>query len=143
MPQSAFAPSAPRRLAGALAVLSLGLGLAPAAQAATVNNFQLKTTSDFIALCDTKPGEENYVAAVHFCHGFVAGAYQYYYQLAAHDPAERYVCLPDPPPSRETAKAGFLAWTRSNPATLQEAPVDSIFRYLAQTYPCPATAAKP
>ena len=35
-----------------------------------------------------------------FCHGFAAGAYQYYQAIAAASPEQRYVCPPATPPSR-------------------------------------------
>jgi hypothetical protein len=106
------------------------------AEAATPENFRDATTADYVALCTTTPKEENHVAAIHFCEGFATGAYQYYLALAARDPGERFVCLPDPTPSRDKIKADFVAWTKANPASLAEPPVESIFRYLAQAYPC-------
>jgi len=111
-------------------------------QAATLQNFQGATTADYLALCSTAPGQDNYVAAVHFCEGFASGAYQYYQSLAAKDPNERYVCLPTPVPSRDKIKADFVAWAKANPAVMNDPPVDSIFRYLGQTYPCSAAAKK-
>jgi hypothetical protein len=114
----------------------------PPALAATLQNFQDATTADYLALCSTAPGQDNYVAAVHFCEGFASGAYQYYLSLAARDPAERFVCLPTPVPSRDKIKADFVAWAKANPAVMNDPPVDSLFRYLGQTYPCPASAKK-
>jgi hypothetical protein len=90
----------------------------------------------FAALCTTAPGQANHVAAIHFCEGFASGAYQYYLALAARDPAERFVCLPEPTPSRDKIKADFVAWTKANPSVMGDPPVESIFRYLAQAYPC-------
>ena len=43
-----------------------------------VEAFQVKTTKDLIALCDTSPDEPLYAAAVHFCHGYLVGAYHYH-----------------------------------------------------------------
>jgi hypothetical protein len=125
-------------------LVAVGLGSAPPqpGMAASRESFQVATTSNFLALCDTAPGQENYVAAIHFCEGFTTGAYQYYLALAARDPGERYVCLPDPAPSRDKIKADFVAWTKANPSVLSDPPVDSIFRYLARTYPCAAQAKK-
>src|SRR3546814_8290908 len=60
-----------------------------------------------VALCDAEPASENYVAAVHFCHGFATGAYQYHLAVVAASPDSRFVCLPDPPPSRSDAIADF------------------------------------
>ena len=82
------------------------------------------------------------MAAIHFCEGFATGAYQYYLALAARDPGERVVCLPDPTPSRDQIKADFVAWAKANPSALNDPPVESIFRYLAEAYPCAAPAPK-
>lgn len=119
----------------ALLVASLGLWSGATAFAATEQDFHVRTTSEYVALCTTDPGDPNYVAAIHFYQGFASGAYQYYLALASHV-SERYVCLPDPPPTRNDALAGFVAWIRTNPAANAAAPVESIFRYLTQTYPC-------
>jgi hypothetical protein len=124
-----------------LAAGALCAVLPPRGQAATMQNFQDATTADYLALCNTAPGQENYVAAIHFCEGFASGAYQYYLSLASRDPGERFVCLPTPVPSRDKIKADFVAWAKANPAVMNDPPVDSIFRYLGQTYPC-ADAAK-
>jgi hypothetical protein len=133
----------PSRLRAAVA-LAVGLGtiLPPAGLAASRESFQVSTTADLLALCEAAPGQENYVAAIHFCEGFASGAYQYYLALAARDPSERYVCLPDPTPSRDKIKADFVSWTKANPSALGDRPVDSIFRYLGQAYPCAAQAKK-
>lgn len=126
----------PRILAAAVLVAALAGALPTAGLTATPDNFKGATTADYLALCNTAPKQENYVAAIHFCEGFATGAYQYYLALAARDPGERFVCLPDPAPSRDKIKADFVAWARANPSTLNDPPVESIFRYLGQTYPC-------
>jgi hypothetical protein len=106
------------------------------ARGATDQNFTVRTTADLVALCNTAPTDENYVAAIHFCEGFGVGAYQYYLALAAHNPSERFVCLTDPPPTRDAVKAGFVTWAQANASAMSEPAVESLFRYLAQTYPC-------
>lgn len=117
--------------------------LSVSARAATTENFMIRSTADFVALCETQPSEANYVAAIHFCQGFASGAYQYYSALAQANPSARYVCVSDPPPSRDQAIAGFLAWARSNPDALAQPAVESIFRYLGQAYPCSAAQRAP
>lgn len=128
----------PIRTAVALAMVGGCLGYATMlpATAATPDQFVARTTADFVALCSADPAEENYVAAVHFCHGFATGAYQYHQSLAAASEADRFVCPPDPPPSRSQAIADFVAWAERNPQYMSERPVESIFRHLAERYPC-------
>jgi Rap1a immunity proteins len=121
-------------IAATAAVLMMATG--QPARGATTANFTVRTTADLVALCSTTPTEENYVAAIHFCQGFGVGAYQYYLAIAANNPADRFVCLSDPPPTRDAVKAGFIAWTQANPNSMSQPAVDSLFRYLAQSYPC-------
>jgi hypothetical protein len=122
-------------LCAALFTVAFGLWSAAPAAAANEQDFHVTTTSEYVALCTTDPSDPNYVAAIHFCQGFASGAYQYYLALASHA-NERYVCLPDPPPTRNAALAGFVAWMKTNPTANAAPPVESIFRYLTQTYPC-------
>ncbi|HET9229939.1 MAG TPA: Rap1a/Tai family immunity protein [Vitreimonas sp.] len=110
--------------------------LAMSARAATTENFMVRTTADYVALCESRQGSENYVAAVHFCQGFASGAYQYYLALAQHQPSSRFVCPPDPAPSRDQVIANFLAWSRTHQERMSEPAVESLFRYLGETYPC-------
>ena len=35
-----------------------------------------------------------------------------------------------------TAIAGFISWARRNPSAMSAPPVEGMFRYLAQSYPC-------
>jgi hypothetical protein len=104
--------------------------------AAEPDHFRARTTADLVALCAADPASESYVAAIHFCHGFASGAYQYYLTLAVASEGHRFVCLPDQPPSRSQAIADFVAWSKQNPDFMANPPVDSMFRYLALRYPC-------
>jgi hypothetical protein len=124
----------PRALAfvAALSVAPFALS----ARAATTENFMVRTTADFVALCDSSQGSENYVAAIHFCQGFASGAYQYYLAVAQHSASARFVCAPDPAPSRDQVIANFLVWMRAHQEQMTEPAVESIFRYLGETYPC-------
>jgi hypothetical protein len=106
------------------------------ARAAEPDDFQALTGADLMALCSTGPQEPNYVAAIHFCHGFAAGAYQYYQAIAAASPDQRYVCPPAKPPSRSEAISGFVAWMGSRPDMAGRPPVEALFQYLGETYPC-------
>ena len=109
---------------------------APSASAVEPNNFLAAKTSDMVALCAADPNSDNYVAAIHFCHGFASGAYQYYQSTDDH-----LVCLPNPAPTRSVAIADFIEWTKANPDALNAKPVDSMFRYLHGRYPCPDNTA--
>ena len=124
--------------AGSLCVIALSA----MAHEPMPQDFTAKTTAQYLDLCNTQPGESGYVAALHFCEGFATGGYQYYLALATRSPEERVVCLPDPPPPRDRVKANFIRWAQANPASLNDPPVDSLFHFLAQAYPCGAQAEK-
>ena len=122
-----------RRLAEAAVVAVVMSG---SAQAAEPDDFRALTASDLIGLCATGPEDPNYVAAIHFCHGFAAGAYQYYEAIAAASPDQRYVCPPATPPSRTEAISGFVEWMEARPGMAFRPPVEAMFQYLGETYPC-------
>jgi hypothetical protein len=48
----------------------------------------------------------------------------------------RLVCPPDPPPTRNAAIAGFIAWAQAHPQYMSEPPVETEFRYFMETWPC-------
>jgi hypothetical protein len=120
---------------GAAALLWI-LAASSAARGDVEENFDVTTTSDLVALCGAAPDDASYIGAINFCRGFGVGAYHYYLALAASSPEARYVCFPDPPPSRDTVRAAFVAWAGAHPEEMGKAPVDSLFRYLAEAYPC-------
>lgn len=129
-------PAIPAVLGFAMACGCLAHVAMRPATAATPDQFVARTTADLVALCSADPASENYIAAIHFCHGFATGAYQYYLSLAAASEANRFVCPPDPPPSRSQAIIDFLGWVEQNAQYMSDPPVDSIFRHLGQKYPC-------
>jgi hypothetical protein len=100
-------------------------------------DFQVRNTRDLVALCSAVPGSELYVAAINFCHGYGVGAFQYYQVLEASVPGHRIFCAPEPRPSRTAVIEGFLRWASAHPEYQEEPAVESIFRYLGTTYPCP------
>jgi hypothetical protein len=99
-------------------------------------NFQVTTTGDLVRLCEAAPTDPTGIAALHFCHGFAVGAYQYHQIAAAAEKKPPLFCEPTPRPSRNEAVTGFVSWATQNPAAMNTPPVEGIFRYLAQRYPC-------
>lgn len=99
-------------------------------------DFRMKTAEDLFDLCSTPTNDPNYVAAIHFCHGFAAGAYQYDEAISGRKGKPKLYCLPDPPPTRNEAMGEFVTWAKANPSVFKERPVDGLFRFLGQRYPC-------
>ena len=99
-------------------------------------NYVIDTTADLIALCSVDPADAEYVAAIHFCHGYGAGAVQYHFIQVQAMPQLQMFCLPDPPPTRAEAWSDFLAWTDGNPSYLDGEALDAVFAFLAEAYPC-------
>jgi Rap1a immunity proteins len=122
------------RIRGLLLAGLLALPL-PAA-AATEKNFVVNDSQDLLELCSVAPADALYREALHFCHGYLVGAYAYMRAATGGPNAPRLVCFPNPPPTRNQAIDGFMAWLRQNPQRLGESPVDTMLRYLQTTFPC-------
>ena len=122
------------------ALVSLLLGAALAvpgvAFAVTDEDFEAKTTRSLLSLCTVPAEDARYKEALHFCHGYLVGAFHYYLASVSGPNAKRLVCPPDPPPTRNAAIAAFIAWAQARPQYMNEAPVETEFRFLMETYPC-------
>lgn len=112
--------------------------MAPAAAGAAVmeKDFKAETTQNIVNLCTASATDPLYQQAVNFCHGFLAGAYQYYAAAAAGPNGVKLVCLPEPPPTRNEAIAMFVEWAKDHPQYMQDKPVETEFRFLMEKWPC-------
>lgn len=106
------------------------------AGAVTETDFEVHTTKQFISLCTASPDDPLYHQAINFCHGYFEGAYQYYEAMTSGPQGIKFVCVPDPLPSRNDAIGWFIEWTKSNPQHIEERPVEAQFRFLMETWPC-------
>lgn len=121
---------------GAALLLAAVLAVPGIAGAVTDADFEVKTTRDLLSLCTVSAEDARYREALHFCHGFLVGAYQYYLATIAGPNPKRLVCPPDPPPSRNSAIAAFIGWAQAHPQYMGEPPVETEFRFLMETWPC-------
>ena len=106
------------------------------ADAVTQDDFLVRTTRNLVALCSAAPNDPLHDAAIHFCHGYVVGAFHYNKAIEPSLGSARIVCLPDPPPSRDTGIQNFVAWANQNPQYMNEFPVDTVFRFASLRWPC-------
>jgi hypothetical protein len=117
-----------------IALAAASLALAASAHAAPPEHFRLQTATDLSRICATPAAEENYVTAVAFCHGVLAGAYGHF--LSATPAADRFICQPNPAPTRTQVANGFVAWLKARPQYNNDGAIDALFRYAAEAYPC-------
>jgi hypothetical protein len=99
-------------------------------------NFVVDTTGDLIELCTAPEIDPLHNEAVHFCMGYLLGAYHYHVVSTMGPEEKRLVCPPDPPPPRVKVVSMFVDWVKNHPEFLNEEPVDTWFRFLIETYPC-------
>jgi len=128
-----------------LVAVAATCGSIGARAALTEDNFYIRNAGDLVTLCAVSGDDHLAREAIHFCHGFVSGAWQYYKSVNSGPTGEKLVCAPDPPPTRTQAVALFVTWARSSEhaAYMQEPAVDTLFRFLIETWPCPQPAAQP
>jgi hypothetical protein len=124
-----------RRLASlcatALACLSLQ------AQAITPERFVVRSTQDLIDVCTTPSSDPLYTAAIHFCHGYLVGAYQYQEALYDGPGIKPVVCPPDDPkPTRNESVAKYIQWAKAHPEYAKERAVNTLGMFLAEAWPC-------
>jgi hypothetical protein len=106
------------------------------ATAVTEKDFEANTAQQFISLCSVSADDPLYHPAINFCHGYFEGAYQYYEAMTSGPKSDKFVCVPDPLPSRNKAIGMFIEWAKRNPQYMQERPVEAEFRFLRETWPC-------
>jgi hypothetical protein len=106
------------------------------AGAVTRDEFLVRTTQDYVGLCSTNPSDPMYAAAMGFCHGYGVGAYHYYLAATAGPEGKPFIYPPEPTPPRAEIVQMFLAWAREHPQYMGERPVDSLFRFLGDKWPC-------
>ena len=121
---------------------ALFFGLLPvlfsgSAAAVETNDFIVESAGDLAALCRAAPEHPYQQQALHFCHGFVVGAYHYHMKSTGGPSGSGFVCISDPAPSRDEAIAEFVSWLDANPAAVNEDAVDALFEWAAGRFPCP------
>jgi len=104
--------------------------------AVTEQDFEVETTEDLVDLCTVSADDPLYHQAINFCHGYLVGAYHYYVAMSSGPKGIKFVCMPDPEPSRNEAISMFIEWAKANPQYWGETPVETEFRFLIEKWPC-------
>lgn len=107
-----------------------------ASAAAQQQDFIVDSTDDIVNLCTTAPDDPLYTAAIHFCHGYLVGAYAYYDAIDSGPDVIRLVCLPDPVPSRNDSIEMYVEWAKAHPEHMNAPPVETFFMFLTEKWPC-------
>ena len=102
----------------------------------TTNDFMDKKTKNLINLCSASPDDPHYREAIHFCHGYLVGAYDFHTAQTEDKPELKLFCPPTPVPSRNEVIAEFVAWAKQHPEFMDEMPVETEFRFLVEKWPC-------
>ncbi len=104
--------------------------------AVTEEDFKAKTTQNLVNLCTATETDPQYKEAIHFCHGYLVGAYHYHHAEKTGPDSKTEICFPDPRPTRNAAIAKVITWMQQHPEYLNEPPVETEFRALMDIWPC-------
>jgi hypothetical protein len=102
----------------------------------TDEDFVAQKTQNILNLCTASPQDPLYREAIHFCHGFLVGAYHYYQAQTEEKPGLKMFCPPEPKPTRNDTIAMFISWAKLHPQYMYETPVETEFRFLTEKWPC-------
>ena len=117
-------------------LLGFMLLLPAVAGAVADEDFKVNNTQSLVNLCIAPQDDPRYGEAIHFCHGYLVGAFHYYKATHAAPDSKPLFCLPDPPPSRNDTIGRFISWAKAHPQYMNEVPVETEFRFLVETWPC-------
>ena len=117
-----------------LALLAAAATLTATAHAVPPDQYRIRNAGELVKVCSVPASDPEHATALAFCHGVLAGAYGYY--DAATQPADRFVCLPDPSPKRSQVASDFVAWANARPQLMSEGAIDTLFRFAGEKFPC-------
>lgn len=129
----------PNRTTLGLAVAAVASAAAlstPPAYAVNPSTLEVKNAAELVKLCTTPPNDPNYAEAIHFCHGYLVGAYHYYESLAEQPMYQALFCPDNPKPTRDIVVNGFVEWSKAHPQYNKDKAVTVFFKYLIDKWPC-------
>lgn len=117
-------------------LLMAGIFIPAISGAVTIEDFETNTTKNLINLCTASTDDPQYKEAIHFCQGYMVGAYDYYYADYHGPDGQQLVCFPEPVPTRNAAIKKVVSWAQQHPEYMNEKPVETVFRALIDLWPC-------
>lgn len=117
-------------IAGAVAIAD-----AAAQDGFAFDDFELRNTESLLDICTVEQTNESYWAAVSFCYGFFQGGVHYHRALANGPNFDPIACPADQVTLRQLVPV-FVAYARANPIYSDEPPMDTVFRAVADQWPC-------
>lgn len=109
--------------------------LARGAVAVEAINFEIRNNADLVAVCSTPPNDPDYVAAIHFCHGFGVGFNRYHDALKEGKAFQPIYCLPEQR-TRNQILGEYVRYSQAHPEYDTSTVGDAMMKFLADTYPC-------
>lgn len=115
-----------------LPLLALGLAASLASGAAMAQNgpFDNETTAELARLCASTVATER-----DFCFAFMLGAGQFYTEMLRAAVIQPLAC-PDPVPTIEEMRLGFIDWASTHPEAGETRAVDGMMQAAAEAWPC-------
>lgn len=112
--------------------VAIGLGVVLASGVAVAENgpFDDETTAELARLCASPATTDR-----DFCFGFMLGAGQFYTEMLRAAVIRPLAC-PDPVPTIEEMRLGFVDWVAANPDAGDSRAVDGMMRAAAELWPC-------
>ena len=98
----------------------------------------ITTFGSLLDLCATATSSSRYDQDHGVCVGYFSGFVDLY--LAETPAASRFICLPDPPITRQQARDKFLVWASAHPEYEAQPASVGLYRFMTSTYPCAASA---
>jgi hypothetical protein len=102
----------------------------------TDEDFKAATTRNLVNLCSATAEDPKGKEAIHFCHGYLTGALDYYESSYSGPESNPLVCFSNSPVSRNMMVKMFTEWATAHPQYMDEKPVDTQFRFLMEKWPC-------
>ena len=97
----------------------------------------ITTFGSLLDLCATATSSPRYDQDHGVCVGYFSGFVDLY--LAETPIANRFICLPTPPITRQQARDKFLVWASAHPEFGPQPASVGLYRFMTSTYPCAGT----